>query len=326
MAMGDPMLRKLSTVTIAAGPIVAIALLLTRPAAASGLRWRADYLPDVTLTTHRGQVVHLYDDLLKDKVVAIEFIFTHCQFSCPISTARLADLQPALGARMGKDVFFYSITLDPERDTPAVLAAYARKFHAGPGWLFLTGKREDIQLLQQKLGFYGRADEATDEHSPMLLVASVASGRWVRLSAVDNPRYLARAVGSFLGAETRGVPRAAETWATGPKPTSTRGERLFSAQCAGCHTIGSGERLGPDLLGVTSRRERSWLARFIASPDAMRAQGDPTARALHARYPRLSMPDLRLCGPEVTALVEYLSAMDASAARARRRAGRRAGD
>ena len=320
------MLRNiLSAITIAAAaPLIAIAALLLAgpgPAAATGLQWRADYFPDVALTTHHGQVVRFYDDLLKDKVVAIEFIYTHCQFSCPIATARMADLQAALGARMGKDVFFYSITLDPERDTPAVLAAYARKFHAGPGWLFLTGKREDLQRLEQKLGFYERPNEGADGHSPMLLVASVASGRWVRLSAVDTPRYLARAVGSFLDGEMRSAPHPADTAAAGPTPTSTRGERLFSARCAGCHTIGGGERLGPDLLGVTRRREGPWLARFIAAPDAMRANGDPAARALHARYPGLSMPDQRLGDPEVAALIDYLSASDGRAARAGRRAG-----
>src|ERR671937_1547263 len=143
------MLRKLSTLSLAAALPLAAGTLLAggAPAQASGPRWGADYFPNVPLTTQDGKVVHLYDDLLKDKIVAIDLIYTHCQYSCPLATARLAQVQTMLGDRVGRDVFFYSITLDPKRDTPEVLAAYARKYHAGPGWVFLTGDDADIKLI-----------------------------------------------------------------------------------------------------------------------------------------------------------------------------------
>ena len=99
-----------------------------------------------------GKLVHFYDDLLKGKAVAVNLIYTRCTASCPLETAKLAQVQRLLGARVGKDVFFYSISIDPTHDTPLVLKAYAQKFHAGPGWLFLTGKEEDIRLVGRKLG------------------------------------------------------------------------------------------------------------------------------------------------------------------------------
>ena len=100
-----------------------------------------DHFPNIELMTQDGKKVHFYDDLIKDKIVAINLIYTHCQYSCPLETARLAQVQRILGDRVGKDIFFYSISIDPEHDTPAELKAYAEKYHAGPGWTFLTGKK-----------------------------------------------------------------------------------------------------------------------------------------------------------------------------------------
>jgi len=104
----------------------------TGPAFAAN-RWGADYFPNVPLTTQDGATVRLYDDLLKGRSVAINVMYTSCKDECPLETARLAQLQRLLGERMGKDIFFYSITIDPKRDTPKVLKAYAEKYGVGPG-------------------------------------------------------------------------------------------------------------------------------------------------------------------------------------------------
>ena len=125
---------------------------------AQNSRWGANYFPNVPLTTQDGKTVHFYDDLIKGKIVAINLIYTTCKYACPLETARMRQVQQVLGDRMGKDVFFYSITIDPEHDTPAVLKDYAEKFHAGPGWLFLTGKQADIDLIQRKVGLYSTPD------------------------------------------------------------------------------------------------------------------------------------------------------------------------
>src|SRR5690242_19467161 len=116
------------------------------------------YFANVPLITQDGKVVRFYDDLLKGKAVVINLIYTRCTASCPLETAKLAQVQRLLGDRVGKDVFFYSISIDPTHDTPEALKAYARRFHVGPGWLFLTGKDEDVRLVSKKLGLSSPTD------------------------------------------------------------------------------------------------------------------------------------------------------------------------
>src|SRR5947209_16927042 len=128
-------------------------LISARPCSAAGnSHWGADYFPNVPLTTQDGKTVRFYDDLLKDKKVAMYLMYTTCKYSCPLETARMAQVQRYLGDAIGKDLFFYSISIDPKHDSPAAMKAYAEKYHAGPGWLFLTGKTEDIELISKKLG------------------------------------------------------------------------------------------------------------------------------------------------------------------------------
>ena len=136
------------------------AALLGPGTALAGGPWGADYFPNVPLVTQDGKVVRFYDDLLKGKSVAINLIYTHCSASCPLETAKLTQVQRIFGDRMGKDVFFYSISIDPKNDTPEAMKAYMEKYHIGPGWLFLTGKVEDIKLIAQKLGLSSLTDFA----------------------------------------------------------------------------------------------------------------------------------------------------------------------
>src|SRR5580765_3024325 len=144
----------------------ALAILYSCPVLADS-RWGANYFPNIELTTQDGKTVHFYDDLIKGKMVAIDLIYTTCQYSCPLETARLAQVQKMLGDRVGKDIFFYSITIDPDRDTPKVLKEYAEKYHIGAGWTFLTGKKADIDRISKKLGLYSEPDpQDRDGHTP----------------------------------------------------------------------------------------------------------------------------------------------------------------
>src|SRR6478736_3742991 len=126
--------------------ITASILLYKAPAAAAfdNQHWGANFFPNTELTTQDGKKVKFYDDLVRGKIVVIDLIYTHCVDSCPLETARLAQVQKILGDVVRTEIFFYSITIDPKRDTPEVLKAYAAKYHVGPGWTFLTGKKEDI--------------------------------------------------------------------------------------------------------------------------------------------------------------------------------------
>jgi protein SCO1/2 len=290
-----------------AAPILLAALL-------AGGRWGADYFPNVALTTQDGRVVHFYDDLIKGKSVAVNLIYTRCTANCPLETAKLAQVQRILGDRVGKDIFFYSITIDPDHDTPRALKEYAEKFHAGPGWLFLTGKEEDIRLVGNKLGLSSLIDAATrDGHLPSLMIGNEATGEWMRNSAVDNPRFLATTMTNFLGKWKGGAP--ANSYADAHRlPSPGKAEYLFRSRCSACHTIGRGAAVGPDLAGVTSRRDRAWLSRYVAEPDRLLAEKDPLAVDLFARYRSVRMPNLRLSPEEVGALLGYIEEQGRAAA------------
>ena len=277
-------------------------------AAADESRWGADFFPNVTLTTQHGQSVRFYDDLIKGKIVAVDLIYTTCQYACPLETARLAQVQRLLGDRMGRDVFFYSITIDPEHDTPAVLKAYAEQYRAGPGWLFLTGKKADIDTLSRKLGLYAEPDPGNpDGHVPYLLVGNQATGQWMRNSAIDNPKFIARTIGEWLNSWQTPTPDALKASTGAPQGTFNQGQYTFAYHCSACHTVGSGTApIGPDLDGVTTRRERDWLRRFIVAPDKMNADGDPIARALRAKYRQVRMPNLALSDEDALAVIDYL--------------------
>lgn len=283
-------------------------------AAPPGSPWGASYFPNVPLITQDGQTVHFYDDLLKGKAVVINLIYTSCKDECPLETAKLVQVQKLLGDRVGKEVFFYSISIDPKRDTPTVLKAYAAKFHVGPGWLFLTGNKQDIDLISKKLGLSSLTDAANpDGHQASLMLGDEATGQWMRHSAVDNPQYLAVAIGSLL-AGGRAHPQGRSYAEAAPIPMPAQGRHLFAGQylfqtrCAACHTLGKGDGVGPDLRGVTTRRDRAWLTRFIATPDRVLAERDPLALALFAQYQEVRMPNLRLGDEDVAALLQYLEA------------------
>ncbi|NIO17053.1 MAG: c-type cytochrome [Deltaproteobacteria bacterium] len=277
--------------------------------------WGKDYFPDVSLTTHEGNTVRFFDDLVEGKVVVINFIFTSCPDSCPLETAQLREVQKILGDRVGDDVFMYSITIDPEHDTPGVLREYAEKFEVGPGWLFLTGKKEDITLLRKKLGVYSEADENEDlaSHSLNLVIGNQKTGKWMRGSPFENPYVLATRIGSWLH-NWKLPPRKDLDYAKAPKLRKiSKGESIFRTRCASCHNIeakevkASGRRpIGPNLFGVTRNRDRAWLVRWLAEPDKMLEEKDPIATALLAEYNNVPMPNLRLSKVDIEALIAYM--------------------
>jgi protein SCO1/2 len=298
------MRRKHSAILAASAFFAGAAALWSIATAFGGSQWGADYFPNVPLITQDGKVVRFYDDLLKGKSVAINLIFSNCEDACPLETARLVQLQRLLGDRVGKDIFLYSITIDPKRDTPEVLKAYAKKFGAGPGWLFLTGKEDDIRLVAKKMGLSSIEDTASrDGHGTSLMVGNEPTGQWMRNSAVDNPKFLAATIGTFLGWRDQ---KPGPSYAGARPLAPDRGPYLFQTRCTPCHTIGKGDNTGPDLAGVTSRRERAWLARYLREPDRVRAEGDPIATALYAKYKNIPMPNLRLDREDVAALLSYL--------------------
>ena len=159
---------------------------------------RRNRFPNVLLTTHGGKEVRFYDDLVKDKIVLINMMYTRCQDGlCLPTTANLARLQGYLGDRMGRDIYIYSITLDPEYDTPTVLKKYAENFDVKPGWYFLTGNRFDIDNLRKKLG-YAWADPVKDkdrtQHTGMIRFGIEPLDLWGACPSMTKPKWIARYV------------------------------------------------------------------------------------------------------------------------------------
>ncbi len=298
------------------GPRVLTALVLVLTligvAASAGARAPHRRFPEIELTTHEGKRVRFYEDLIQDKIVSINFIFTRCSDSCPAETAKLKEVYERLGDRVGRDIFMYSISIDPEHDTPEALKKFADKFQTGPGWLFLRAEEEDVKRLEERFGLDLDADEYDDpeDHNISLVMGNERTGQWIKRSPFDNPGALARILGYRLSDGM--VARSdVKSYSEVPEaPQLSAGAFLFRTRCESCHTLGGGEGLGPDLAGVTARRERSWLARWISEPDKMIEEGDPEALALYVQYRELAMPNLRLEDTEVNALLEFLVEQD----------------
>ena len=269
--------------------------------------WGADYFPNVPLITQDGETVLFFDDLIKDKVVAINFIYTSCPDTCPLETAQLVKVQKILGDRVGKDVFFYSISIDPTTDTPQVLKEYQERF--GARWTFLTGKESDIIQLRRKLGLYiEEIQDGSNNHNVSMIIGNQATGRWMKRSPFENSYMLAEQIGTWLSG-WKAPPRGGD-YASAPKLRDVpRGERLFRTRCTTCHTIGGKTlpgALGPDILGVTERREKRWLLDWLKAPDQMLEKKDPIAVALYKEYNNVAMPNMRLNQSEAVDLLAYI--------------------
>lgn len=299
--------------------VCGLALISGAPGASwASARWDASYFPNVPLVNQDGKTVRFYDDLIQGKVVAINFFFTHCKYMCPAETANLRRVEKILGDRVGKDVHFYSISIDPKVDTPAELKEFSKKFGAGPGWTFLRGKESDVALIRKKLGLYreNAGDEDPNNHTVSFMVGNEATGIWIKRSTMDNPKTLARLLGSMLQgrggnpiAKTNHVQMASSPDYSKARQTArpSKAEELFRSRCAACHSMGSDDGIGPGLAGVTRKRERAWLVRWLKVPDEMLAAKDPIATSLFERYQKVAMPNLKLSDKDVRELIEFMA-------------------
>ena len=166
------------------------------------------HLPNVELITQDGKKVHFYDDLVKDRRVVIQFMFTRCKDICPVITHHLVEVQRMLNGRVGRDIFFYSVTLSPEEDTPKDLRAFAKMHDAGPGWTFLTGRPEDILLLRRSLGFFydnPKEDADRNNHSGMILVGTEPLMRWAMCEGGAKPEWIATVIRTEMDAPFEGA-------------------------------------------------------------------------------------------------------------------------
>lgn len=155
-------------------------------------RWdNAPRIPDTPVVDQYGHKLKFYSDLVKGKTVAINFIFTNCLTVCPMLTAIFRKAQQDLAEHAGRDVYFISISVDPVNDRPENLKEYTAKFEAGPGWIFVTGKKSEIDRLVKALGAYAGNK---NDHSPAVLVGNDNSKRWTRIYALSGETALVKTI------------------------------------------------------------------------------------------------------------------------------------
>ena len=153
------------------------------------------YFTDVPLIDQDGKELRLYSDLIKGKIVIINSMFTSCNSVCPPMTLNLQRIQDWLGDRLGKDVVILSLSVDPAVDSPQVLKAFAQKYKAKPGWHFLTGKKENIELALRKFGQYV---ESRDDHYTLMLIGNDRTNLWKKALGMARPDALIEVVESVI--------------------------------------------------------------------------------------------------------------------------------
>jgi protein SCO1/2 len=160
-------------------------------------RIRQRYFPDLVLTTHEGKKVHFYDDLIKDKIVIMNFMYAKCEGVCPPITANLVKVQKILGDRLGRDIFINSFTLKPQEDTPEVLKRYADTYKARKGWTFVTGTPADMETVRRKLGFTDpdpERDADKTNHIGNLSYGNEPLLRWGGTPGMSKPDWIVKMV------------------------------------------------------------------------------------------------------------------------------------
>jgi protein SCO1/2 len=146
---------------------------------------------DALLVTQDGKSVHFADDVIADRIVVMDFVYTTCTTVCPVLSTILGQVQNSLGERLGADVHMVSVSVDPGRDTPERLKAYSQSHRARPGWVWLTGEKTSIDNVLRGLGAYTPNFE---DHPSMVLVGDARAGTWIRFFGFPGPDKILAAV------------------------------------------------------------------------------------------------------------------------------------
>lgn len=133
--------------------------------------------PDVTLVNQDGVKVKLKAVLDSGEPVILDFIFGTCTTICPVLSAGYANLQTKMPPGAAK-IHLVSISIDPENDTPKVMRDYLKRYRAKPGWDFLTGRREDVDVVMRAFNAYIPNKMS---HYPLTMIRDPKTGKWVRI-------------------------------------------------------------------------------------------------------------------------------------------------
>jgi protein SCO1/2 len=152
---------------------------------------------DLPLLDQDGQERRLISDVIGDRIVVLDFVYTTCTTVCPVLTALFTQVQDRLGERLGREVLLVSMTVDPTRDTPERLKAYAAERGARPGWIWLTGAKPSVESVLDGLGAYSPRFE---DHPAMVLVGDGRNGQWSRFFGFPSPDRILEQVDVLLAA------------------------------------------------------------------------------------------------------------------------------
>ena len=151
-------------------------------------------LRDALLLTQDGDEVRFVSDVIGDKIVVMDFVYTTCTTVCPVLTALFTQVQTQLGDDLGNEVAMVSMTVDATRDTPARLKAYATKHRVQEGWTWLTGPKSTMDDVLTGLGAFSVSFE---DHPAMVIVGDGRTGEWKRMFGFPNPDRIMKVVNEF---------------------------------------------------------------------------------------------------------------------------------
>jgi protein SCO1/2 len=154
-------------------------------------------VPDIEVVNQEGQHLRFNSQVVDGRIAIVTGFFTTCSSMCPITQEKLSQVAKLLGPRLGKEVVIVSVSVDAENDTPARMKDWGEKFHIGPGWTLLSGKRAEVDTLLKSLGLFV---ELQQRHQSALMIGSTATG-WVRISSWTSSEKLARLAESMSSAK-----------------------------------------------------------------------------------------------------------------------------
>jgi len=171
---------------------------------------RRRYFPNFELVSQNGKKMKFYDDMLKDKIVLINFMYADCQGVCPTITANLKHVQKILHEQINHEIFFYSITIKPEVDTPDKLKEYAQMHRITDNyWNFMTGKPEEVDMIRHSLGFADpnpELDKDKARHSGMVRYGNEPMTLWGMCQGSGEPKWMAQEIGFAIPREFKKHP------------------------------------------------------------------------------------------------------------------------
>jgi protein SCO1 len=164
------------------------------PTELSRERIRQRRAPNLPLLDHNGRTLRFYDDVMKDRKVLLNVMYTVCSNICTPAQRNLMEARRLLGNE-AKDLHFVSMSLTPLDDTPQALRAYKKLHGIDERWLFLTGKLEYVEKIQRALGFISeRSDEDLLSHSAIALLCDERQLRWSHINTLLSPRSIVRMI------------------------------------------------------------------------------------------------------------------------------------